>query len=219
LGIRGVSVTIPFKTAVMAHLDDIEEDARTIGAVNTIANRNGRLRGFNTDWIGLVRSLEKVVDIKGKTVAVIGAGGAARAAVFGILKKGGVPTILNRTVEKGKALAREFNCPFVPLGDITRLDTDGLINTTPVGMAPDEDRMPLRHGDAARFRWVMDIIYNPVETMLLREAAKHGCAVLNGLDMFVHQGSEQIRLWTGQKPPVEQMRDAVTKELTKNSSF
>ncbi len=213
LNIRGVSVTIPFKTAVLPHLDEVEESARAIGAVNTIMNTDGKLRGFNTDWIGLVHSLGESVEIRGRTFAIIGAGGAARAAVFGILKKGGLPIIMNRTAEKGKALAREFDCPFQPLTDISAVESEGLINTTPVGMKPDEGKTPIRRGDLSRFRVVMDIIYNPLRTRLLREAGEAGCHVVDGLGMFIHQGAEQIRVWTGREPPVALMRQVVRKKL------
>jgi shikimate dehydrogenase len=213
LNIRGVSVTIPFKATVLPYLDDVEESARAIGAVNTIMNTDGTLKGYNTDWIGLVHSLGESVEIRGRTFAVIGAGGAARAAVFGILKKGGVPIIMNRTAEKGETLAREFGCPFQPLTDIPAVEAEGLINTTPVGMTPDEGKTPIRRGDLSRFRVVMDVIYNPLRTRLLREAGEAGCHVVNGLGMFIHQGAEQIRIWTGQEPPVALMRQVVRKQL------
>jgi shikimate dehydrogenase len=213
LSIRGVSVTIPFKEAALPFLDEVEESARAIGAVNTILNRDGKLLGFNTDWIGLTGSLGDAVEIRGCTFAVIGAGGAARAAVFGILKKGGHPIIMNRTIEKGEALAREFGCPFRPLADISAVEAEGLINTTPVGMAPDEAKTPVRRGDLLRFRVVMDIIYNPLRTRLLREAGEAGCRTVDGLEMFILQGAEQIRIWTGREPPVALMRQVVRKQL------
>ncbi len=213
LGIRGVSVTIPFKTSVLNCLDEVEESARAIGAVNTIANDGGTLRGYNTDWIGLIRSLGESMEIQGRTVAILGAGGAARAAVYGILQEGGTPVILNRTAKRAQALAREFGCTFLPPAEAGRIEADVLINTTPVGMWPDLEGTPLPGEDLARFRCVMDVIYNPLRTRLLREAAAAGCGVVNGLGMFVHQGAEQIRIWTGQEPPVALMRRVVGKQL------
>ncbi len=139
MGIRGVSVTIPYKVTIMAHLDEVDGDAIEIGAVNTVVNNKGRLKGFNTDWIGLVQSLKEVVDIKGKVFAVLGAGGTARAAVFGIYREGGIPVIVNRNVGRGEHLARELGCSFYPLKDIDKVRADCLINTTPVGMMPDID--------------------------------------------------------------------------------
>ena len=213
LGIRGVSVTIPFKTAVMPLLDEVEEAARIIGAVNTIANDDGILRGFNTDWSGLVHSLEESLDIRGRTFAIIGAGGTARAAVFGILKQGGIPVIVNRTQEKGEQLAREFGCRFSPLAKIRDVEADCLINTTPVGMAPLENQTPMERRESARFAWVMDVIYRPDRTRLLREAQEAGCKTINGLGMFLYQGADQLRLWTGQEPPMALMRRVVRQQL------
>lgn len=214
LNIRGVSVTIPFKTAVMPYLDAVDESAIRIGAVNTILNdNNGSLKGYNTDWLGLIRDLEQSLEIRGKTFAILGAGGAARAAVFGLLKEGGIPIIVNRTIEKGQKMAREFGCQFYALSEIAKIEADCLINTTPVGMAPDREKSPLRREILVNFRWVMDIIYNPLETKLLRDAKESGCSVLTGVGMFVHQGAEQIRIWTGMEPPRRFMKGIVLERL------
>ncbi len=215
LGIEGASVTLPFKTSIMPHLDEVDESARRIGAVNTIVRRQGRLVGYNTDWIGLVRSLGGSTDIRDSRFAILGAGGAGRAAVFGILQEGGMPLVVNRTPEKGRALAREFGCRFHPFPDMATLKADGLIQTTPVGMWPDTEATPAAREHLGRFKLVMDIIYNPLRTRLLREAAEAGCAVVDGLEMFVRQGAEQIRLWTGREPPVGLMRKVVWDRLKK----
>jgi len=213
LNMKGVSVTIPFKTEVMGYLDGLDESARRIGAVNTIVNRGGRLYGYNTDWIGLVTELQDSMEMKGKRFAILGAGGAARAAIFAVLSQGGIPLILNRTVEKGRSLASEFGCDFRPLWDIQVVEADCLINTTPVGMMPDSGRSPLPGVPLARFKWVMDVIYNPFKTKLLRDAEEAGCSVLPGVGMFVHQGAEQIRLWTGMEPPRALMKEIVRERL------
>jgi shikimate dehydrogenase len=214
LNIRGVSVTIPFKTTVMPYLDAVDESSLRIGAVNTIINdSNGGLKGYNTDWIGLIRDLEDSLEIKGKTFAILGAGGAARAAVFGLLKEGGIPIIVNRTIEKGQKMAREFGCPFHPLSEIETIRADCLINTTPVGMAPYSERSPVGRESLVNFRWVMDIIYNPLKTKLLRDAKESGCSVLDGVGMFVHQGAEQIKIWTGMEPPRAFMKGVVLEGL------
>ncbi len=214
LDIRGVSVTIPFKTAVMSYLDEVDESSLRIGAVNTILNaREGILKGYNTDWIGLVRDLRESLDIKGKTFAILGAGGAARAAAYGILREGGIALILNRTVEKGEKTARDFGCLFSPLSEVGNIEADCLINTTPVGMAPDAEKSPVEREGLGNFKWVMDIIYNPLKTKLLRDAEEAGCIPLSGLGMFVHQGAEQIRIWTGMEPPRTFMRGIVLKRL------
>jgi len=212
--LEGVSVTIPFKTAVIPYLDEIEDDARAIGAVNTILHHDkGRLRGYNTDWMGVVRGLEEYLEIPGKTFAILGAGGAARAAVFGILQKGGIPLILNRTAARGEELARAFGCPSYPLSEIGAIRADCLINTTPVGMAPEQETSPIAKKALVNFRWVMDCIYNPLKTQLLQDAAGAGCTPINGVGMFVHQGAEQIKIWTGKEPPREFMRQVVLEKL------
>jgi shikimate dehydrogenase len=214
--IRGASVTIPFKTAVMAFLDEVDEDARVIGAVNTIRNHEGRLRGFNTDWLGLTRSLREHLDIRGQRFAVIGAGGAARAAVFGIAREGGIPIVFCRNQETGKALSRDLGCLSLPLSRLSTARSYGLVNATPVGMAGGEGEMPVDRSVLGRTAWVMDMIYNPLRTKLLRDAVASGCGVIDGLSMFVHQGAEQIRIWTGMEPPVDVMAAVVREELLRS---
>ena len=216
LGIRGASVTIPFKAAVMPLLDEVEASARAIGAVNTIVNRNGRLAGYNTDQLGLARELEEWIGIRGKNFVVLGAGGAAQAALFTLLKAGGIRIVVNRTREKAEALAAAFGCRWDPISEIGRLKADCLINTTPVGMFPETDRSPIPVGKIARFGHVMDMIYNPIKTRLLREAEAAGCSVRCGVGMFVHQGAEQTHLWTGMEPPRARMRQVVLERLRKN---
>jgi shikimate dehydrogenase/3-dehydroquinate dehydratase type I len=214
MNIRGASVTIPFKETVMQYLDDIDDDALALGAVNTIVNNNGCLAGYNTDWLGLMLTLKKAMTIKNKTFAVIGAGGTARAAVYGILKEGGIPMIFNRTPEKGKKLAEEFNISFHSLSAIKKFKAECLINTTSVGMFPHADKAPVKMTALAGYKYVMDVIYNPLKTKLLSDAEKHGCRILSGLDMFVHQGAEQLRLWTGKEPPRALMKNVILKRLT-----
>lgn len=213
LGIDGASITLPFKEAVIGSLDEITASARAIGAVNTIINREGMLIGDNTDWIGLVRDLKDYVQIKGKTFAVLGAGGMARAAVFGLLQEGGIPVIFNRTQERGAALARAFNSQSMPLASLDDFRAEALIQTTPVGMAPNTDQSPLKREIMTNFSYVMDAIYNPLTTKLLRDAQEMGCLTINGVGLFVHQGAEQIRIWTGREPPLATMRQTVLAAL------
>jgi shikimate dehydrogenase len=214
LPLQGVSVTIPFKTAVMPYLDEVDASSEEIGAVNTILHDdNGKLKGYNTDWIGIVRDLEESLEIKKKTFAILGAGGTARAAVFGILQRGGIPLVINRTLARGAEIARAFGCLFYPLAEMGGIRADCLINATPVGMAPDREKSPLPREILSHFTWVMDCIYNPLKTRLLKEAEEAGCRAINGLGMFVHQGAEQIRIWTGKEPPVELMREVVLAKL------
>jgi shikimate dehydrogenase len=214
LALRGASITIPFKTAVMPLLDQVDDTSRMIGAVNTIArDAHDRLAGYNTDWIGVVRDLEEALEIKDKTFVIVGAGGAARAAAFGIRQQGGLPLIVNRTPEKGEKLAKEFDCPAYPLARIAEVSADCLINTTSVGMTPDNEISPVVKEVLKNFPWVMDCVYNPLRTRLLQDAAQEGCATITGLGMFVHQGAEQIKLWTGQEPPRELMKQVVLERL------
>lgn len=213
MDIRGVSVTVPFKTEVMDLLDDLDESARAVGAVNTIVNDNGRLTGHNTDASGLAADLSEVMDLAGRRVVVLGAGGAARAAVFAAIQKGASVCVVNRTREPGEALARIFGSSFCPLSDAAQLDGDILIHATPVGMTPHADRTPIDTDLLTRFRWVVDLVYNPLQTRLLREAEATGCSVRSGVGMLVHQGAGQIRLWTGRTAPVEVMRQVVLERL------
>jgi len=214
MDIRGVSVTIPFKSEIMEYLDDLDDEALRIGAVNTIVNDDGRLTGHNTDWRGLIHSLKEQVEMEGKTVVILGAGGTARAALYGIVRQGGHPVIVNRTEGKGRELAQDWGCPYESLKNIGKIKADILINTTPVGMFPNTDEKPVEDGVLARFPWVVDVIYNPLKTSLLKAAETAGCRTLSGLDMFVYQGAEQIRLWTGQEPPRALMRQVVLYRLT-----
>ncbi|MDQ5988090.1 MAG: Shikimate dehydrogenase (NADP(+)) [Syntrophus sp. SKADARSKE-3] len=213
LNIRGVSVTIPFKTAVLPLLDELDETARRIGAVNTIRNDGGCLTGFNTDAAGLINDLLEIMPLSGRSIAVLGAGGAARSIVFGAQREGADVIILNRTVENGKVLAREFGCSFYPISELSHVEADILINSTSVGMSPAVDRSPVDSHLLSRFATVVDVIYNPLQTKLLRDANAAGCRIRNGIGMFIHQGAEQIRLWTGQNPPVDLMRQVVLERL------
>ncbi|MCX7981621.1 MAG: shikimate dehydrogenase [Syntrophales bacterium] len=213
LGISGVSVTIPFKEAVIPYLDNIDENVRRIGAANTILNQEGQLVGFNTDSQGFMRALRRVENPKGKKVIVLGAGGAARAIVYALVTQGAQVTILNRTREKGEKLAQEFSCSFASWEQKDTIEGDMIVNTTPVGMYPHTDETPVDASHLSRFNLVVDIIYHPVETKLIRLAHHAGLKTLSGVDMFIYQGAEQFRLWTGLEPPIEVMHQAVMEAL------
>ena len=213
LGIRGASITIPHKISVIKYLDQVDSLAAEIGAVNTIVNRHGILHGHNTDCVGAVKALKEKTAIKDKTVALIGAGGAARAVGFGIVQEGGRLTVINRTRQSGESLAADLNCEFKSLTDIKRLSCQIVINATSVGMTPHEDSTPVRTDLLENGMTVMDLVYNPLDTCFLREARKKGCVVVDGVSMFVHQGAAQFELWTGQTAPVAVMRQAVLDEL------
>jgi len=215
---RGINVTIPHKESVMELLDELGEDARRIGAVNTIVNEGGRLIGRNTDGIGYVRSLkeEAAAELEGRRIVVLGAGGAARGIIYALAAE--APDrilLLNRTPERAEKLAREWS----DLADIAALpseraaealkNADIVINTTSVGMHPHLEGLPLDPALLRGSEIVSDLIYNPLETRLLRSAREQGCRTHGGLGMFVYQGAYAFEYWTGVQAPVDVMRSAV----------
>ena len=224
LGIRGLNVTVPHKVAVMEGLDEISEEARAIGAVNTIANRDGRLTGYNTDAEGVIASLraDGGLDVLPEAVALLGAGGAARAILYALLQAGEVKVIslLNRTLEKAEALAADLD----PDSRRVRVGTPGmgaavrdaglLINATSVGMHPGPAASPLPDPSVLHDRLtVLDIVYKPRRTRLLAQAEEAGAATVDGLGMLVHQGARAFEIWTGVAPPVEEMKQALLRQV------
>ena len=213
LGMGGASVTIPHKGDVMACLDEVDETARKIGAVNTIVNRAGKLIGFNSDVDGAMRALEEKTVIAGKKVAMIGAGGAARAIGYGICQKGGALVIANRSEGKGQALADDLGASFSPPHELDLAQVDILINATSVGMTPRVDEVPVLIEGLTSRTLVMDIVYNPLETALLSAARTRGCPTVDGTAMFLFQAVAQFEMWTGLKAPVALMRQTVLDAL------
>ncbi len=213
LGVKGVSVTIPHKVTIMDLIDDIDDMALNIGAVNTLVNKDGRLCGYNTDCLGAISALEEKTDITDKQVVMVGAGGAGRAIGFGILAKGGKLTIANILEDEGTKLAQDLGVDYYHLSEFNKLDYDILINSTPVGMSPDVEKMPVAVEDLKENKVVMDIIYNPLKTRLQKEAEKKGCTTVDGVAMFVYQGVAQFEMWTGRKAPYELMRQIVLDNL------
>ncbi len=172
LGIKGASITIPHKINVMGQIDEIDDMAKDIGAVNTVVNQNGVLRGFNTDCHGATAALLKQTKIANRSVAIFGAGGAARAIGFGIVAESGKVTIYNRSKDKGEALAKALNANFYPLSEIKQLECDILINTTSVGMSPHVQATPIPGKLLKKEMVVMDIVYNPIQTRFLKDAKR-----------------------------------------------
>jgi len=213
LGIKGMSVTIPHKSEVIGLLDEVDDLAKRIGAVNTIFNDHGRLVGYNTDATGALRALEDGIDLSGKTCLIIGAGGAARAIGFVLRDRGVRVTIANRTTKRGEELANFLDCSFLPLKEIKSIKADILIHATPVGLHPNIEQCIIAQDAMHERMTVMDIVYNPIETKLLRMARSLNCLTINGLGMFVHQGAEQFRLWTGLEAPLSHMAARVKKTL------
>lgn len=212
-GLKGASVTIPHKVAIMPFLDELDDDAAKIKAVNTVVNRNGRLVGHNTDSSGGVQALAEKTAIKDAEVAIIGAGGAARAIAFGIVAAGGRVTIVNRSIAGGEKLADDLGSNFLPLTECDRIQCQVLINATSVGMKPDANAMPVPKMLLQKDMVVMDIVYNPLETKLLKTAAEIGCTTIDGVSMLVNQGVKQFELWTELSAPADIMRMAVLAEL------
>jgi len=213
LGLRGASITLPHKVAIMDYLDHVDPEARAIGAVNTVVNRHSRLHGYNTDGRGALRALEEKTPVKNKRVLIIGAGGAARAIGFAVTSAGGRLTISNRTRPRGEALAKDLGAAFLPMDGFSAQHFDILINTTSVGMNPHSDSQPVDSRMLAPAMTVMDIVYNPLKTRLLEAAERIGCTVVDGLAMFVYQGALQFELWTGIPAPIKEMRETVLKAL------
>jgi len=220
LNIKGFNVTIPHKIDVMKYLDEIDEVAQLIGAVNTIDFKN--LKGYNTDGIGAVRAIEEVASIKNKNVLIAGAGGASRAISFYIAKYGADNLkILNRNVEKAQKLACDVsnsglidNVSSDSISNMDLSDVDILINTTPVGMHPNVDDTPIAQAcDMHEDLIVFDAVYNPNETGLLRQAIGAGAKPVYGIKMLLYQGAESFEIWTGKKAPVDVMHGALTKYL------
>jgi len=213
LGVKGVSVTIPHKQAVMEYLDSIDPVAEKIGAVNTLVIANNAIHGANTDWLGANRALGEKISLKGASVLLLGAGGSARAIGFGLLEAGASVTIASRTPKKGQTLARLLGCPWLPLAEAGTAKADALINATSMGMGSQQDLLPIASEALVNFQVVMDIVYAPLATRLLQEAEKAGCQTINGLAMLLYQGVAQFELWTGQQAPVEVMRQSLLEAL------
>ncbi len=212
LRLAGLSVTLPHKETILPHLDELDETARRVGAVNTVVKVWNRLEGHNTDVEAALRPLRRRMTLRGTRVAIMGAGGAARALVYGLSGEGARVTLFNRTAARARALARDFGVRHLPWDRLRRFPCDVLINATSVGLAPDSERSPLPPSWIAA-PWVYDIVYNPPRTRLLREARARGHHVVEGLEMFVEQAAAQFVLFTGKEAPVDVMRETALRIL------
>jgi 3-dehydroquinate dehydratase/shikimate dehydrogenase len=215
--IQGLSITMPLKRDVMPLLERTDPLSAKIGAVNTILRaQDGKFYGFNTDVAGIISPLERRLSLKNAKVLVLGAGGAARAAVFGCRDKGAEVFILNRTSETAQKLARQSGAKAIKRDAVAKTHFDVIINATPVGMAGTAVKnTPASPLEAAELnaRYVFDLIYNPIETPLLRLARQKGIAVITGVEMFVQQGARQFEIWTGKPAPEEEMLRVVLHSL------
>jgi len=207
LGLRQLSVSIPHKQAVMPFLDSVDGTAARIGAVNTVVRQGERLVGHNTDWLGAVQALERERELAGSHAVVLGAGGAARGVIFGLLQRGADVTVLNRTPVRARELARELGASASgSLDELGAFPFDVLVNTTSVGLR--SDASPVAAEAIPKSALVMDAVYEPEQTRLLRDAQARGARTLSGKWMLVLQAAEQLRLWSGREAPVDVMADA-----------
>jgi len=212
LPLDGVSVTMPYKQAMVEHLDNSDVLTQRTKACNTIVRgKDGRLFGFNTDVYGIITALEPRIALQGAQVLVLGAGGAARAAVFGLRSKGAEVSILNRTPGRAQALAKESESKVVKRSELTKLNFDLIFNATPVGMGSDR-QSPLQENEL-NAPWVFDSVYNPIETALLKLAQAKGCGTISGVEMFVHQAARQFEIWTGKPAPIDNIRQVLLRQL------
>jgi 3-dehydroquinate dehydratase / shikimate dehydrogenase len=219
LGIKGFSVTIPHKERILSHLAGCDPLARAIGAVNTVVvRRGGELYGYNTDYVGVLQTLEKRVRLPGSRVLIVGAGGAARAVAFALSQAGASVCICARRQKRARAIANAVGGTLVDWSRLRREFFDAIVNATPVGMHPFADESPLEARDL-NCRLVFDTIYRPRMTKLLQIAKRRGIETVSGVEMFVAQGAAQWEIWTGERAPVEKMRRAVLIALRREENF
>ena len=221
LGAGGFNVTVPHKSSIIPFLDEVDELAASIGAVNTVVNKDGKLIGYNTDGLGFLKGLDAyLTNIEGQKILVIGAGGAARAIYFTLAKEKPMQIdIANRTLEKAVQLIEE--CPYsISSKALTLKDAsselgeyDLIIQTTMIGMEPNITEQPITLDYLRENSVVCEIIYNPLETRILREAKSIGARVQNGIDMFVYQGALAFDKWTGIFPDIQRMKENVLRQL------
>ncbi len=227
LGIAGFNVTVPHKERIVEHLDELSDSAKIVNAVNTVVIENGKLTGYNTDVNGIIRTLDNYKEkISGKTVSVIGAGGAARAVIYALINNFNVKkiNIINRTVEKAESLKDYFSSKMlfekiktyelIP-PDVTNVLAKSklIVNASSIGMSPEDDDSPTTIPESFNSKQIVfDVVYNPRKTKLLSIAESKGATVVNGLNMFIEQGAKAFELWTNEKMPVEKIMEILDKE-------
>lgn len=212
---RGLSVTIPHKVAIRDFLDEIDQLAEEIGAVNTVFKKNAKIVGTNTDWYGAVEPLKKIATLKGKKIGLLGSGGAARAIAYGLKKEKASVTILSRDMAKAQEIAEKYGFSVDSLKNIEAYKPDIVINATSAGMqnSSGEGENPAPKNFLKAEMIVYDSVYKPLITPLLAAASEVGCKIISGEKMLLFQGIKQFEIWTGKKAPTEIMRDALLKGL------
>jgi 3-dehydroquinate dehydratase/shikimate dehydrogenase len=212
--LRGFSVTIPHKTSVIPYLDELDSTARSAGAVNTVVIDGPKVFGYNTDVEGAMRPLEKITALEGVSCGVIGAGGAARAVVCGLTRRGAIVRLFARDVAKAGPLAESFGVPAFPIESLESSDVEIVINTTPVGLQGHSEGESIAGRGALKNRRIAyDLVYNPLETRFLKEAREEGCRTVSGVEMLIEQAALQFELWTGERPPLDLIRAAALEKL------
>jgi 3-dehydroquinate dehydratase/shikimate dehydrogenase len=212
--IRGFSVTIPHKVAILHLMNRLTDTARAVGAVNTVTVEGNNFIGDNTDVKGALVPLERITSLQEERVGVIGAGGAARAVIYGLKQAGSDVIIFGRRPEAAAKLADEFKAKSNGWENLGKDSFDIVINTTPIGMKGYATENAIPDSAVTNCRIFYDLVYNPVETKMMKTAAAAGVQVLGGLEMLVAQGAEQFKLWTGQDAPREVIMAAALKQLT-----
>lgn len=205
IGLAGFSVTRPYKTEILGQLDEVDEAAALCGSVNTVLVRDGRLQGSTTDGLGVVAALKRRLELKGSSVVIVGAGGAARSAALALVRKGARVTVLARDADQAGFVAAAVGCESGSLSVLRTLSWNVLVNATPLGSGELVEETPVPAGLHRSDSVVMDMVYAPLETRLLREAAAAGCTVVDGLEMLIAQAAAQFEAWTGIEAPVDVM--------------
>ncbi len=217
LPVAGFAVTMPYKQDILVHLEKTDSLSAKIGACNTVVrSQDGRLFGFNTDVGGITRPIERRMPIRGAKILVLGAGGAARAAVFGLVDRGAEVFILNRTIETAQKLARQAKAKTIRRDQVAKTHFDVIINTTPAGMTGQKLTSILEPHEL-NTRIVFDTVYHPIDTPLIRAAREKGIAVISGVEMFVQQGARQFEIWTGKPAPEDEMMRVVLHALKRRA--
>jgi 3-dehydroquinate dehydratase / shikimate dehydrogenase len=215
LPIHGISVTMPYKQEILEHLDKTDEITTKIGACNTVLRgSDGKLYGFNTDVAGVLRPLEQRVPLQGLRVLVLGAGGAARAAVFGLRGRGAEVCIYNRTAPTAQKLARQADAKTISRANLAKTPFDVIIHATPVGM---DGKSALLEAKELNAKYLFEMVYSPAETPLVRMAREKGMQIIPGAEMFVHQGARQFEIWTAKPAPVDEMYRIVLHALARRA--